>query len=240
MNRTELHETYLELIKHLWVEFVFYIPDSPLFVEALKNIDLFADKRHFNTVFVLDYYKGPILLKEDRDNSKTILKNATLEQNIFELLKKKGELETYEFNYISEKYLEQIEVLSYIANWLAENLKTFIKYDSNISGLFKLQQTNYQSHLNTFIQHFGSKKGIRKDLNPDLENLLKAHYIDLKNAMSKGQNLELNSSLPEDKLTDTVTTQNTINTRSKIKKQPLISQEEAEISILKSVFKVGV
>ncbi|WMI64770.1 hypothetical protein RBH94_11945 [Aestuariibaculum sp. YM273] len=239
MNRTELQETYLELLKHLWVEFVFYIPDTPIFIEALKHIDLFTNKRHFNTVFVLDYYKGPIFLKEDRDNSKTILKNAALEQNIFELLKKRGELETYEFNYILEKYLEQIEALSYIANWLAENLITFIKYDSNISGLFKLQQTNYQAHLNTFIQHFSSKKGIGKDHNPDLENLLKAHYTNLKNVISKGQKVELNSSLQEDKLTDTETTQNTTKIRSKIKKQPLISQDEAEISILKSVFKVG-
>lgn len=236
MNKTELHDIYLELIKNLWIEFVFYIPDTPLFLEVLENIDMFADKRHFNAVFVVDYYKGPILLEDNRDNSKTILKNATLEQNIFELLKKKRELETYEFDFISEKYLEQIETLSYISNWLALNLDSFVKCDSQISGLFKIQQTNHQSHLNTFIQYFSLKKDDKKSNNPDLENLLKAHYDDLKNVISNKRNFELNSSKQGTKLLETDTTKILART----KKQPLISSKEAEISILKSVFKVDI
>ncbi|MBD0831631.1 hypothetical protein [Aestuariibaculum sediminum] len=237
MTKINLQETYFELLKHLWVDFIFFFPDSPLLLEAFKKIDFFANKRHFNTVFVLDYHKGPILLTEDRDNSKTIFKNATLEQNMFELLKKKKELEAIEFEYISDRYLEQIETLTYIANWLTINLNTFVKCDSQITGLFKLQQTNYQSHLNTFIKHFSSKTDIRIDHNPELENLLKTHYTHLKNVIFKKQKEELNCSLSEGKLTST---EYTIKTRSKIKKQPPISAEKAEISILKSVFKVGI
>lgn len=238
MVRTALHDFHMDLIKNLYLDFVFYIPDSPLFLKALKKIDVFKDKQYFNRLLVIDYYKGPIFMEKARDNSKTIFKSAILEQNIFNLLKKKTELESFEFDYISKKYEEQIESLSYIADWLANNLESYIKYsDDNTKGLFKLQQTNFSSHYSTFLENFGFKKK-QEENNPNLEILINNHFEELQRMIAQGSFLATNSVNETENIKKSSAAKDISKNINKTKKQPKITLKEAELSILKSIFNV--
>ncbi|MFL1013207.1 hypothetical protein [Flavisericum labens] len=234
MHRTALHDYYLELVKNLWVDFVFYIPNSKLFKHALEKIDLFKENKLYNTVLVLDYHRGPIILRDNHDRSKTVLKNAVLEQNIFNLLQQKAKLEPYEFDYVSKKYLEQIETLAYITNWLNNNLGNYITSNNDTFGLFALQKNSYKAHHEVYLEHFCSKKPEPTEVNLNLENLINSHYKDLKQVISKENQSELYK-VPKkvDSTTPTVP-----KNKDKPKKIPLISPEESENSILKAVFKI--
>ena len=241
MNNTPLEILYKNLISRLWEELLFFIPDNEISNEFLENHEEIEFEKFRNKIIVIDYYKGPILYKTDRDNNLIILKNTSLKKSTRQLLNAKANFDEQEFSYILELYYEQVECLYFITNWLNKNITQVLPQEDTILGLFKLQYSFHKSHFETILKQFY----------PDMQSLPKGNF-------NIGKSLE--SSFPHvSKLFNTRDPQNIIpgvsnlqeklhenlpistdkkTQRSKNKKLPLISDSEAEAILLKRIFNI--
>lgn len=241
MNNTPLEILYKNLISRLWEELLFFIPDNEISNEFLENHEEIEFEKYRNKIIVIDYYKGPILYKKDRDNNLIILKNSSLKKSTRQLLNAKANFDEQEFNYILELYYEQVECLYFITNWLNKNITQVLPQEDTILGLFKLQYNFHKSHFETILKqfypdmHFLPKGNfnIGKSLESSFPHVSKLFYTrDTQNVIPGVSNLqeELHENLP--------TSTNKKTQRSKNKKLPLISDSEAETILLERIFNI--
>ena len=242
MNNTPLEILYKNLISRLWEELLFFIPDNEISNEFLENHEEIEFEKFRNKIIVIDYYKGPILYKTDRDNNLIILKNSSLKKSIRQLLNAKANFDEQEFSYLLELYYEQVECLYFITNWLNKNITQVLPQEDTILGLFKLQYNFHKSHFETILKQFypdmhSLPKGnfnIGKSLESSFPHVSKLFYTrDTQNVIPGVSNLqeELHENLP--------TSTNKKTQRSKNKKLPLISDSEAETILLKRIFNIN-
>ncbi len=233
---------YKNLISKLWEELLFFIPDNEISNEFLENHEEIEFEKFRNKIIVIDYYKGPILYKTDRDNNLIILKNSSLKKSIRQLLNAKANFDEQEFSYLLELYYEQVECLYFITNWLNKNITQVLPQEDTILGLFKLQYNFHKSHFETILKQFypdmhSLPKGnfnIGKSLESSFPHVSKLFYTrDTQNVIPGVSNLqeELHENLP--------TSTNKKTQRSKNKKPPLISDSEAETILLKRIFNIN-
>lgn len=241
MNNTPLEILYKNLISRLWEELLFFIPDNEISNEFLENHEEIEFEKYRNKIIVIDYYKGPILYKKDRDNNLIILKNSSLKKSTRQLLNAKANFDEQEFSYILELYYEQVECLYFITNWLNKNITQVLPQEDTILGFFKLQYNFHKSHFETILKQFypdmhSLPKGnfnIGKSLESSFPYVSKLFYTrDTQNVIPGVSNLqeELHENLP--------TSTNKKTQRSKNKKLPLISDSEAETILLKRIFNI--
>lgn len=241
MNNTPLEILYKNLISRLWEELVFFVPDNEISNEFLENHEEIEFEKFRNKVLVIDYHKGPTFYELDRDNSMIILKDSTLKKSTRQLLNVKANSNPQEFNYILELYFEQVECLYFITNWLNKNITQVIPQEDTILGFFKLQYNFHKSHFETILKQFypdmqSLPKGnfnIGKSLESSFPHISKLFYTrDTQNVIPGVLDLqeELHENLP--------TSTNKKTQDSKNKKQPLISDSEAETILLKRIFNI--
>ena len=241
MNNTPLEILYKNLISRLWEELLFFIPDNEISNEFLENHEEIEFEKFRNKIIVIDYYKGPILYKTDRDNNLIILKNTSLKKSTRQLLNAKANFDEQEFSYILELYYEQVECLYFITNWLNKNITQVLPQEDTILGLFKLQYNFHKSHFETILKQFypdmhSLPKGnfnIGKSLASSFPHVSKLFYTRVtQNVIPGVSNLqeELHENLP--------TSTNKKTQRSKNKKLPLISDSEAETILLERIFNI--
>ncbi|WP_289042280.1 hypothetical protein [uncultured Zobellia sp.] len=241
MNNTPLEILYKNLISRLWEELLFFIPDNEISNEFLENHEEIEFEKFRNKIIIIDYYKGPILYKMDRNNNLIILKNSSLKKSTRQLLNAKANFDEQEFSYILELYYEQVECLYFITNWLNKNITQVLPQEDSILGLFKLQHNFYKSHFETILKQFypnmqSLPKGnfnIGKSLESSLPQITKLFNTDNK------QNIILEASnLLEDRHENLPTSINKKEQKRKIKKPPIISDTEAETILLKRIFNI--
>ncbi|MEP3374693.1 MAG: hypothetical protein ABJL43_01125 [Maribacter dokdonensis] len=241
MNNTPLEILYKNLISRLWEELLFFIPDNEISNEFLENHEEIEFEKFRNKIIIIDYYKGPILYKTDRNNNLIILKNSSLKKSTRQLLNAKANFDEQEFSYILELYYEQVECLYFITNWLNKNITQVLSQEDSILGLFKLQHNFYKSHFETILKQFypniqSLPKGnfnIGKSLESSLPQITKLFNTDNK------QNIILEASnLQEDRHENLPTSINKKEQKRKIKKPPIISDTEAETILLKRIFNI--
>lgn len=220
------------LIPNLWEELLFFIPEKDL---PKGSMDIFGGgelKKLFNKVLVMDTESGPMEHRKERNNKNVLLKGAKLDGNIYELLEKKKGTEPTNFNYVLEKYYEQVECLYFISNWMNINLNQLPQADTNVKGLFHIQFSYYEKHLETFIDHFYPNREAIPKGHFDIAQIIRAHlqnnskpYIEISG--EKGENR------PNFIQGKTVIGKASLK---KVKKQPLITEKEAEDILLKNIF----
>ncbi|MUH34571.1 hypothetical protein D9O36_01845 [Zobellia amurskyensis] len=240
MNKTESESFYKSLIPALWEDLLFYIPNNKVASEFIDNYKELDFQKFRNKVLVVDYLKGPVIYKSNRDNNKAILKGASLKRNIFLLLSKKSESNILEFSYILENYFEQTECLLYIAKWMNDNLIQILPIDDNTKGLFLLQFNNFNTHFKTLLKHFY----------PEKENIPKSNFNVINIIESSFPNLSISHHTKEtvipgtlDGINESVEKIEDQNFESpaikKAKKTPIISENEAEVLLLKRIFNIN-
>lgn len=241
MSKTPLEILYKNLISRLWEELLFFIPDNEISNEFLKNHEEIELEKFRNKIIVIDYYKGPILYKTDRDNNLIILKNSSLKTSTRQLLNAKANFDEQEFSYILELYYEQVECLYFITNWLNKNITQVLPQEDTILGLFKLQYNFHKSHFETILKQFypdmqslpKDNFNIGKSLESSFPHVSKLFYTrNTQNVIPGVSNLqeELHENLP--------TSTNKKTQRSKNKKLSLISDSKAETILLKRIFNI--
>lgn len=231
MNNTELSSFYKGLLPVLWEDLLFYIPENNNTKEFLENYEKFDFQKYRRQLMVLDYVKGPIIYEEGRDNGRAILKGAALKDSIHQLLNKKTASNKLEFDYVLALYLEQVECLFYICNWLNLNQTQGPPLDYTLSGLFQIQSNTFKTHLETLLHYFYPDKDDLPKGNFDLKKIISTHFPELSKKYRKKK-----PQIGKDKVLDKK--EEPTLPQKKVKKQPLITEKEAEIALLKQIFKI--
>lgn len=242
MGKKSLEKLYNDLIKNLWNELLFYIPNTDLakaFIKELKHID---ENKIIDKVFVMDKMLGPVEYKKDGKHD-ILSKNKMLEDSMYLLLKKKRKLEGQEFSFVFSNYFEQAELCFYITNWFHDDLETNTnrKLDMQLYGLFQIQYRAYKKHFEKLIKHFYPKRenlpagnfNVFGTLEKYFPELIKKYNLDNKVIASiENANTEYRTNAISNKTVETKKIDITI------KQQPLITVLEAEQFLLKSVFNI--
>ena len=242
MNNTSLEIVYKNLLSSLWEELLFFIPDSEILNEVLENHKEIEFHKLRDKVLVVDYYKGPIIYEKGRNNNRVLLKGGSLKKSIRQLLNKKVNSNELEFNYYLELYFEQAECLYLITKWLNDNIKQILPQEDTIKGLFKIQSDFHKDHFETIIKQFY----------PDMLSLPKGDFDIGKSLASSYPNISKLYDNREKQITTPTTSsfQDNLNESpptppkskapvKKAKKQPIITELEAETILLKRIFKIG-
>jgi len=223
------------LLPNLWEEFIFFIPSRNIYDSIKDNFKNQDIEKYFNQIMVFDTYKGPVLYEEVTNNNKIILKSSKLENNLFRLLDKQNLTNPSGFNFILEKYLEQIECLNYISQWLYENLNQVNEINETIKGLFLMQMNHFDKHVNAFKSQF-YKNNIEATKNPlNIEEIIKSTLKEI----NKQEQIQTKSPTL-DIATDLATGKDLQKTPQKTPKQPLVTEQDAEKMILKQVFNLDI
>jgi hypothetical protein len=231
MSKPSLHQFYLSLIPNLVSELFFFIPKNEIREDIIEKLDFLETTDIFNKIYVVDYYKGPIEFKKGRDNAQLLLKESELDKNVFQLLEKKSEVPPHEFTYVLNKYFELAECLFYITQWMDTNITQKIQPDDTSSGIFYIQALNYKKHFENLVKNFYPTKDIIPKGNFNAIELIETYFPDIASQYNK----------PKEHHTLTHTTSESVQKEQqplikKTKKTPLITETEAEKTLLEQVF----
>lgn len=142
-----IDETFNNLKDNLYKPLIFYVPRS-IIPEDKK--ELFSASKFnlvFNKIAVIDK-KGNILeLKSNIKLLQLLEKPILLDENIFLLLGEKEQLKPNPFNFLLEKYIEQLNFYVLISDWMDKNIAVDIPdLDSDIKSYFELQKKIFQNN----------------------------------------------------------------------------------------------
>lgn len=161
----DLHKKYQELNLELLKNFVFYIPfeliDNQIFYQTIDTLNLQVTQK------MVEKYVDMFLIFDDNLNIKEVESYETLiaangekiiklSNNSFELAQLKDTLGTASFNFIFDKYLEQLNTYSEITEMLVENYD--ILYPNTIKvpkNMIILQQNILKTHLEEIEKKVG-------------------------------------------------------------------------------------
>lgn len=245
MSHQSLETFFDKLVEVLIRDVVFYIPSALIPTYLLKDLKDQIPKGFLDEISILDIPGGFGVFENKEFSERFLLKRTSLEQNIYTLLKKKKELDSKEFHYVLGKYFDQVEFYCAIVNWLSVNLSIYHKNEIDMVtiGSFELQNELYKSHFIELINLFYPSELIQLKEYYDLSELLKTYFPDLMARYDKASNALLVKSHIDFSQHDFKEDQNKTTkekkTIKKKKKKPLISDQEAEEFILKSVFNIN-
>ena len=247
----DLLDTFFDkIVQVLLQDVAFYIPSEIIPSAVYEKIQHKIPAHFLDELTILDIQHGFVAFEIEEFNKRIIQKPNYLEKNIFQLLKKRKELDTFELDYILKKYFDKVEFYAALINWLSENLSIYNKekLDPTIIGLFEIQNEAYKKHLIELIDTFYSTSEIQLKEAYHLPELLKAYLPELISRFGK-YSKTVNSSIikinPDDfkdiektnqPLTNTIVEKIQKPIKKKIKKEPLITDEEAEDFLLRTVF----
>mgnify|MGYP000091332129 CR=1 FL=1 len=218
----ELDKLFTELWKNLYKSFVFYIP-SRLLPDLEHN-------KALNTVVLIDS-KGfdSELLNDESSHYQILGKAMILNDNIFKLIDQSERLPKHKFDFFLEKYLEHVNFVLYVSNWMENNIEI------DISDLREETKKSFKSQTQVFLKHVEDLKSHiilpNKSLEKQKVNVLKFIENDLTDIKNV---LNLNSVKPNDSV-ENVATKTSIKNKNKL---PLITEEDAEDFLLETVFQI--
>tara|TARA_R110000868_G_scaffold339309_1_gene600030 strand:- start:1072 stop:1752 length:681 start_codon:yes stop_codon:yes gene_type:complete len=222
-----LENVFIDLKNNLYRPLLFFIPKS-LIPESKKELlgsPEFA--RYFNTPAIIEKSGESYELKSNLNCVQILEKPSILVGNIFILSDQKSSLDTFQFNVLLEKYLEQLKFCNTISSWMAKHIKIHCEIEGDILGYFEMQDSFFQHHLGEInakfnvnvipnTHHMDALEHIEKDLS-DFKTLFQT-----KDRNNTEQNLD-----------------NLAKQKNKRKPRPvLVTDEEARNFLLKSVFNV--
>jgi len=181
MNEQSLDDFFNKLVRTLMQDLGFYIPSAIIPAKVLDKLQSSIPEHFLNEISILDIQNGFGVFEIEEFNKRLLLKSSSLEKNIFHLLRKRKELDKFEFNFILGKYFDQAEFYFFLTHWLATNLTLYNKkqLDISIIGAFEIQNEFYKSHFTALIKHFYPTNEIELRQSYDISELLKVYFPDL-------------------------------------------------------------
>ncbi len=227
----ELDKLFIELWHNLYKPFIFYIPKS--LIPEEKKV-LWQEKKidvYFNTVILIDSKGFDSELQEQLSNHKMMAKSMVLNENMFKLIEKSGSLKEEQFSFFLAKYMEHVNFVVYVSDWLQRNVVADIK------GLREETKNAFQSQADVFLKHLEELRSkilttgqtIPKQEVNVLE-FIENDLAEIKNALSLNKDSEsTNGAIERDKVTPTNKPKKTL---------PLLTDQEAETFLLETVFNI--
>lgn len=245
MAKKELQEIHSELVRKLWNNFLFFIPKEIFDLKLLEQKPLKEFKEIlFNKLSVIDFDFGALYYDPKIDNLRYLKKTKELNELTFQLIGEKKKFKDYEFSFLIDKYLEQVECLLYISNWLNNNIHLIEDTTPTITGLFKIQSLLYKKHLKEIIRQFYSDKKNVVFTNHNTFRIIQSNFETFHKPLNLPPLPKLNRNLKDINLGETTETKvdkfpiEKTKKQKKVKKKPLVSEEEARKMILKSIFNI--
>ena len=243
-------EIFLDsLVRVLLQDVAFYIPKSIFPKKLLRNIPLEFPEHFFDEIFYLDLKKGMMPFEVVDCNEKLMDKPRLFEHNMVLLLKKKDELGESEFEYLLDKYFEKVQFYSNLVFFLCLKYEFYFKdkLDLMTGGAFEIQLRFYKNHCLALIDRFYQEKEVQIKNHYDLEEVLEKYLPDLSTRLGiyyKELVHESTIEFPKSILqVDENQSQAEVPNvqkmpKKRIKKEPLLSDQEVEDFILSTVFNV--
>jgi len=243
-------EAFLDhLVRVLLQDVAFYIPKS---IFPKKFFRIFPDEfpeHFFDEVFYLDLKSGMMFFEAVAYNEKLMDKPRLFEHNIVQLLKKKEELGETEFDYLLDKYFEKVQFISNLLFFLCIKYEFYFKdmVDPLTSGVFELQLRFYKNHCLALIDRFYQGKEVQIRNHYDLEEVFEKYLPDFSSRLGiyyKEQvhesTIEFSNSILQEHESQSQVEVPKVQklTKKRIKKAPLLSDQEVEDFILSTVFNV--
>ena len=247
MSEQSLDTFFDNIVEVLMKDLAFYIPSAIIPDVVLEKIGSQIPSHFFDEIYILDIKQGFRVFEIEEFNERLIQKPKLFEKNIFKLLKKRKELEDYEFDYILEKYFDKVEFYSAIVNWLSENLSLYdTQIDITTIGMFEIQSELYKTHFIELINYFYPSVEIALRQYYDLSEIVKVYipdFISRWGQYSKELVIESTIDIPQQEIKDEeknnfteLNPENNPELKKEIKKEPLITEKEAENFLLTNVF----
>lgn len=256
MGEQSLDTFFDRLVQVLVQDLAFYIPSVIIPVEVFEQVGSEIPERFLDELGFLDIQEGIGEFEIVEVNKRLLQKRKSLEQNIFQMLRKKKELDEYEFNYLLKKYSDQVEFYCAITDWLSTYLTDYDKEEIGVSsiGIFEIQNHLYKSHFKELIEQFTELHNTPLKPEYTISELLLEWFPDLisryncSKTPSNERNEEETEKLKEREELENITSETTsktiqletTNVDEKVKKEPLITEKEAEDFLLELVFSVTV
>lgn len=243
-------EAFLDsLVRVLIQDFAFYIPKSIFPKKLLRSIPLEFPERFFDEVFYLDLKNGMMFFEAVTYNEKLMDKPRLFEHNIILLLTKRTELGEIEFEYLLKKYFEKVQFYSNLVFFLCIKYEFYFKdtIDPLTRGVFELQLRYYKNHCLALIDRFYQGKEVQIKNHYDLEEVLEKYLPDFVSRLGiyykdqvQESTIEFSDSIfQEDENQSEVEVPKVQKLpKKRIKKAPLLSDQEVEDFILSTVFNV--
>ncbi|WP_435416609.1 hypothetical protein [Polaribacter aestuariivivens] len=212
------HNIYKELVNKIYFPFLFFLPAE------FKN--LFKGEKEFkiveaitNVLIVLDDQHNNYLVEENDNLFFLLKKSSVLESNFFTLIDAKESLSRNQFIVLLDKYKLQIDFWTYISKELEAKSKDredllFQKYKS----YFFIQLNAFTTHQIAIENQFNNPKRTEHSFDSV------KHFFRIQKGFDE-QNIDLKKVVK-------------ISESSK-KKLPIITNEEADTYLLKSVFGIN-
>lgn len=243
-------EAFLDsLVRVLLQDVAFYIPKSSF---PKKFFRIFPDEfpeHFFDEVFYLDLQNGMMFFEALAYNEKLMDKPRLFEHNIIQLLKKKNELGETEFDYLLEKYFEKVQFYSNLVFFLCVKYEFYFKekHDLMTRGAFELQVSFYKNHCLAVLDRFYQGKEVQVRNHYDLEEVFEKYLPDFSSRLGmyyresvQESTIEFPNSILQcdEKQFEVEVPKVQKGTKKRIKKAPLLSDQEVEDFILSKVFNV--
>ena len=238
-----------ELIEVFLHNFIYYVPSEIIFDGVLEQLEGQLEDDFFDELSFLDIHEGIAqITNEDAFELNTLLfdKRSLFEKNIFSLLEKNSEIEATVFQFVVEKYLEQLLFYLFISKWLITYLKKYNPTIDQLSiiGAFKLQYENFSVHLKDFYHNFKAFIDINFEPEFSSKKLVAEYFPDLISRYIKSIDKTVDKNIDDINFNDEDNKpkeeiQPHKESTTKIKRhRPQIIDNEIENMILEGVFKV--
>ncbi|WP_372744156.1 hypothetical protein [Lutibacter sp.] len=243
-----------DLIGVLLDNLLYYIPSELITGEVLTQMEENIPDSFFDELSLFDLEKGVFLIHNEDTlaiNKKLLEKRALLENNLISLLQKRKEISPAEFEFMLQKYYDQLVFFIFITDWLVSNIKKYHKEVSTLPliGSYKLQHEYLLNHTKEINNYFTDVIDIEKEYYFTAEKLVMEYFPDL---ISRYQQVtQSNENSVDDKpilesekkeiVSDTDSEQQKIKSGTRQNKKrvgPQLDDEEIERMILTSIFKV--
>jgi len=215
----ELEKVFKVLWQNLYKPFVFYIPKR-----LMPELD---GNKALNTVFLIDSQGFDNELKDEFSNHLIQSKSMVLNENIFKLIDINERLKKEQFQFILKKYLEHVNFVFYVSDWMGKHVTEDVK------DLRAETKEAFQSQVNVFLKHMEELKSHIIIPNQALpkEGIHVIEFIenDLKEILNFRKNSDSSKGI-ENKEASIVKPK---------KKSVLLTDEDAEVFLLESVFGVS-
>ena len=229
----ELDKLFIELRQNLYKPFIFYIPKSliPEEKKALWKEEKYAV--YFNMVTLIDSQGFDSELKEKASYHKMMIKSAVLDENMFMLIEKNGSLKEEQFRFFLAKYMEHVNFVVYISDWMSRNVVIHIKdLSEETKNSFQLQAQVFLKHFEDLRSNILTTRQVIPKKEVNVLEFIENDLVEIKDALNLSKDskstykaIEFNKELPPRKLKKIL---------------PLLTDEEAEEFLLKTVFNFGI
>lgn len=205
----DLNKKTNELIFELYKNFIFYLPKqiiTNLFSQGnLKETEYNLLQPFFDGVSYIDNSDWIFNKISPYDKTVLSLKSTQLLKNIYALFELKESLQSDTFNFIFEKYFEQLDFHKTIATIIVDNYELHCNEKSeDLKTIFLLQQQTINKHFDEVQKNFTKNNITPKKIDSSvfLKNILSSNNIvapkvKLRNYILHENNIEIENIIVE-------------------------------------------